>query len=121
VVRGVVAANGVDERDVATRSAIAQRETIYNSNSSSAAQLNNVAESVLYESVARTNINFEPLLAVEKLWRDIFPGDFCTTMNEDKEVFHLQLVEVGISVSQSAGGSTIERLNTSFERAVGFA
>ena len=41
-------------------------------------------------------------------------------LNESLRYPYLQLVSVSIDVSQSAGGSTIERLNLDFEPAVGF-
>jgi len=103
-----------------SQSAIAQRETIVNSNDSSLAQLTNVAQSALYEHVATPKVSFSPLLNAVKLWKDFLPGDFITAMNEDREEFHQQLVGTSLRVSQSAGGSTVEQLNLDFESAVGF-
>ena len=96
-------------------SPIAQRETVVNSNNSTSTQLQFRADSALYELSAKTKISFEPLLNDIKVWRDLFLGDKVTVMNEDRVEFNQQLTEISIDVSQSEGGSTIERLNLNFE------
>lgn len=99
-------------------SPIAQREGIINVNNSP--NLDTETRARLKESIAETKVSFEPLLASLRVWRDFEPGDYVTAVDENNVNYHMQLVGLSVDVSQSEGGSTIERLNFDFQPAIGF-